>query len=101
MMTSIRFDSLISSISPPSTNSFIDVLSTATAQRIKDIAIHIFTRLSAFLNAFSRQSNESNLKGFALISCLSLIALLVISLLRQRDSPIIPLPTPRARPLMT
>ena len=57
-----------------------------TIQRIKEIAGTIFLRLSEFLKSFQAPaSNEGNLKTFALVSCLSLIALLVLSILRRRD----------------
>jgi len=63
-------------------------------QYVKEIAQLIFQKLSSFSNAYENYPNESNLKTFALISCLSLITLLVIIALRKSQPSIVPPPTP-------
>lgn len=68
---------------------FLNNFSSKIAQQVKKIALITFTKFSNFFNSFNQQPYESNLKAFALVSCLSLIALLVISILQQRDSNLI------------
>ncbi len=63
--------------------------------KIKDVAQTIFLKLRDFFKNSSNQNKEINLKAIAMVSCLSLIALLVISILRRRDGRLIPPPTPQ------
>jgi glutaredoxin 2 len=93
MFASLRLDSLSSAAF---SNSFFssDTIISQITQRIKEIVAAAFQKISDFFNAYNKHSNESNIKTFALISCLSLIALLVISMLRRRDSRLVPPPTP-------
>jgi hypothetical protein len=72
---------------------FFNSLSLDSIKRIKEIAITIFSKISAFCKSFNNQSKEINVKAIAMISCLSLVALLVISILRRRDSVLIPMPS--------
>lgn len=65
---------------------FLNFLSSDVTKRIKDVAIAIFSKVSAFLKSFNNQSSEINIKGIAMISCLCLVTLLVISILRRRDA---------------
>jgi hypothetical protein len=92
------FTSVQSSFSASSAYLYQEVLpnisSSEIIKRIREIAVDMFTRVSEFFNAFNKPSNENNLKVFALISCASLIALLVISMLRRRDTRIVYPSTP-------
>jgi hypothetical protein len=84
MFTSVQFGLLDPAVAyqNPSFSSFPDRL----MKRIKEIAISTFHRIFEFFKSFQKPSKETNLKTFAIISCLSLIALLVISMLRRRKS---------------
>ena len=62
---------------------------------VKDVAQTIFLKLRDFFKKNNNQNKEINLKAIAMVSCLSLIALLVISILRCRDGRLIPPPTPQ------
>jgi hypothetical protein len=93
MCASIHFNSLIS-VESWHQRSFLDSASRIM-QRIEEIAISIFNRMSAFFNSYNKYSNENNLKTFAFISFLSIIALVVIAKLRGGDSQTI-LPPPEA-----
>lgn len=73
---------------------FSQFLSSDQTKRIKEIALDCFIKASEFFAKFKLQSNETNIKAMAMISCLSLIALLVISMLRRRDHNLMPPPTP-------
>jgi hypothetical protein len=76
-------------------NSFLYFLSEDPLKRIKDIAIDIFSKFSHFVKSFNNQSKEiNNTKTIAMIGCLSLIAIFVISLLRRRNARFVPHPTP-------
>lgn len=70
------------------------LISSEQIGRIKEIASGIFSRIAAFISHADSESNQINVKTLAMISCISLIALLVISILRQRDTRILPPPTP-------
>lgn len=59
------------------------LLASQQVQRVKAIALDIFEKFSGFIKKFKSQSNEINLKPIAMISCLCLIAILVISMLRH------------------
>lgn len=54
----------------------------------------IFKEISDFFSSFDIYPAERNIKTFALVSCVSLIALLVISMFRKVDMSIVPPPTP-------
>ena len=77
-----------------SSSPFSNIFSSKITQRIKEIAAINLQRISDFFTLYG-QSNENNVKAFALVSCLSLISLLVISMLRKRDAPIVFPFTPR------
>lgn len=93
MFASLRLD-LLPSAPFFDSSFFSDTMISQLTNRIKEIAAAIFQKISDFFNSYNKYSNESNIKAFALISCLSLIALLVISMLRRRDSSLVPPPTP-------
>ena len=86
MLASIQFNHW-SSFTPlclsfPNINHLISEIT----KQIKAIALTIFAKISEGLRTFNNQSNEINLKTIAMVSCLSLIALLVISILRRHDN---------------
>lgn len=93
MFPPIHFDSFIS-LAFFSSQPLLNSLQSDITQRAKDIAIAAFKKMTEFFTFFNNQSNEINLKTFALISCVSLIALLVISMLLRKDSRLIDPPTP-------
>lgn len=64
----------------------LNFLPAEPTKRIKEIAFATFAKISGFLRTFNNQSNEINIKAIAMISCLSLVALMVISMLRHRDA---------------
>jgi hypothetical protein len=75
----------------------LNFLSPEQTKQIKQIAITVFSRISEFFKSFksiNSQPKEINIKAIAMIGCLSLIALLVISMLRCRDVQFVPPPTP-------
>lgn len=72
------------------------LLATTQAQRVKDVALVVFDRCSGFVKKFKGQSNEINIKPIAMISCLSLIAILIISVFRHYA--ICPLPPKAHKP---
>lgn len=74
--------------------SFSEFLSSETTKRIKEIALSIFKRITDFCSLWKQPSDETNLKAVALVSCLSLIALIVIAILRRPNSSIVPPNTP-------
>lgn len=69
------------------------LLASQQVQRVKAIALDIFEKFSGFIKKFKSQSNEIDLKPMAMISCLSLIAILVISMLRHCSIRSVPLKT--------
>lgn len=71
-------------------SSLLNFIEYEETKRIKEIAASIFNRLSSFFSSFGSQSKEMNLKPLAMISCLSLIAILVISFLRKGEDSIFP-----------
>lgn len=73
-----------------------DTIISQLTQRIKEIVAAVWQKISDFFGSYHKPSNESNIKTFAIISCVSLIALLVISMLRRRDSNLVPPPTPQS-----
>lgn len=77
--------------------SFLNFVQQGQTNRIKEIAFDAFTKLSAFFRSFNNQSKEINMKPIAMISCLSLITLLIISIFRRREESIILPPTPMKR----
>lgn len=85
MFASIQFGS-VTSLTYFYPQSFLNALFSEPIQRVQKIAIAVFSRSYEFFNSFNKPSGETNLKTVAFISCLSLIALLVISMLRRRDS---------------
>ncbi|WP_068471424.1 hypothetical protein [Candidatus Protochlamydia phocaeensis] len=64
-------------------------------RRIKEVALSFFSKCYDIFRNIETSSNQINVKTLAMISCLSLIAILVISILRRRDSRFVPPPTPR------
>ncbi len=64
---------------------FLNSLSQDPVKHIKELALSIFSKMSELFKAFNNQTNEINIKTIAMVSCLSLVALLVISMLRRRD----------------
>lgn len=74
--------------------SFSEIISPDITKRIQEYATPIFNQLSDFFTSFDVYPAEKNIKTFALVSCLSLIALLVISMFRKNGSSIVPPPTP-------
>lgn len=93
LLKSIQFDK-ISHYGVLLQTSLLNFIEYEETKRIKEIAASIFNRLSSFFSSFGSQSKEMNLKPLAMISCLSLIALLVISFLRKGEDSIIPPQTP-------
>jgi len=74
--------------------SFLNIIEQDQAKRIKEFIFNIFSKLNSFFSSFNSQSKEMNLKPIAMISCLSLVTLLVISIFRRRSDSLIPPPTP-------
>src|SRR5271154_3485073 len=71
---------------PPS---FLNIASSDRIERIKEFAMATFTKFLGFLKSFNNQSKEINTKKIAMISCVSLIVLLVIALLRRRNAQLV------------
>ncbi len=63
--------------------SLTQLLASEQVQRVKGIALSTFEKFSSFLTKFKSPSNEINLKPIAMVSCLCLIAILVISMFRH------------------
>jgi hypothetical protein len=91
MLPSIQFCQWTSYVNF-SVSSFFNFLSSKQTNRIKEIALAIFLRIADFFKSFNNQSKEINIKAIAMIGCLSLIALLVISIFRS-DTRLMPPPT--------
>ena len=68
--------------------------SMRTVIKIKDAVIKFFKKIFEFATTFNSESRGDNLKNVALISCLSLIALLVVAIMGRRNSRLTPPPTP-------
>lgn len=75
-------------------NSLLKFLQEDLTVRVQEIVADIFSKIVAFFRSFNSQSKEINLKPIAMISCLSLVTLLLISIFRRRGESIIPPPTP-------
>lgn len=74
--------------------SFSEIVSPDLTKRIQEYTKTIFVELSVFFTSFDVYPTEKNIKTFALVSCLSLIALLVISMFRKQDASLVSPPTP-------
>ena len=55
------------------------------AKKIQEVTMPIFSSLSASFQAFNDLFNCTNNKVIAMISCVALIAILALSLLRKRE----------------
>lgn len=64
-------------------------------ERIKNFAINFFTKIKYVMN---HDSKTVNLKVVAMISCLSLLSLLVFSMLRIYPKSLVVPPTPHKSP---
>lgn len=55
--------------------------------RVQGVGSSIFAKIGAFLTDVNNPAptNDSNLKAFAMIGCLSIMALLAFSILRRRE----------------
>ena len=73
---------------------FIDDIFIGVVQKTIEVVTTIFKCISSFFNKYSIESNDSNLKAFAFIGCLSLIALLILSVFRRHQGSIVEPPTP-------
>lgn len=69
--------------------SFFNFFSTDLTKRIKETVVNIFSQIFKFFKAFDNQSNEINIKAVAMVSCLCLIGILIISNLK-RDENLVP-----------
>lgn len=57
--------------------------SSSIQKRVKELATHIFAKIADLLSAFKKQSQVNNLKTITWMSCLSLMTLLMISILKR------------------
>lgn len=76
------------------TFSFNNSALSSTIQRIREIVSRTLERTFSFIDSYDVYSNDISLKTFAFIGCLSLVALIVISLLRKKEGGFPPLLTP-------
>lgn len=57
--------------------------------RVKNSAMGVFNTAAGYLKTYDNYSEEENLKAFALISCISLVALLLINILFKNGRSIV------------
>lgn len=65
---------------------FLNFSSSELTNRIKEIATAIFSKATNLFKSFQNQSSEINIKAVAMISCVSLIVVLVRGFLRRREA---------------
>lgn len=75
----------------------IQVSISEILNHIKEIAIAAFQKISNLFNSYDTFSNDSNIKTYGLVSCVSLIVFLFLSTLTKRGSSIL-VPLTPARP---
>lgn len=61
------------------------VVAQAQTSRIKEIVLSIFSKVTSFFHSFNSHSTEVNLLPVAMISCLTLAGILVISIIRKYE----------------
>lgn len=76
------------------TSNFYQITVSQITERIKEIATDVFKKICEWFRFISAKPDQMNIKVFALISCVSLIIILVVSSFCGKKTSIVIPPTP-------
>jgi len=68
------------------TPNWVSSFTSPQLAKIKNYTANAFSKMGSVFKDYSYQSNDINLKAIATISCISLLALIFISMFRYRNS---------------